>query len=67
MLLDTYEEGTLRFKVLTGKRGRPPIVTAGIYTRIGKVVTFTMKKQKPDDEELTAMFPDCKVLITRLP
>ena len=67
MILDTFEEGPIKAKIMTGKRGRPPVRQVGSYQRIGKVVKLYVKGQQPTDKELCKMFPRLSRNITRLP
>lgn len=65
MILDTYEEGPIKAKILTGKRGRPPMREVGRYQRIGKTVTLYVKGPQPTDKELCKMFPRLRRNIAR--
>ena len=67
MILDNYEEGSIKAKIMTSKRGRPPIRQVGSYQIIGKVVTIYIKGQQPTDKELCKMFPRLSRDIARLP
>jgi hypothetical protein len=67
MTIDTYEEGPIKAKIMTGKRGRPPIRQVGRYQRIGNVVTLYVKGRQPTDKELCKMFPRLSRNIARLP
>ena len=66
-MMDNYEEGSIKAKIMTGKRGRPPIRQVGSYQIIGKVVTIYIKGQQPTDKELCKMFPRLSRDIARLP